>query len=295
MDDRNCWWRYEIDGKPYNRIKFKKETTILAENLENGQHEIRLVRSTEGEAGLSIFMGFILDDGAEFLPIKEPNRLKLEFVGDSITAGAFNDGPHEVVMYHDVENNDMSYGPQLARMLDADYSVLGKSGEGLVHNYAEEWPYNQVHTADRYPWTYYSFNWNDEHPDWNFADNPTDAILISIGANDFLFENKPTEDEFIKGYINLINVVRNHNPKAAIICIEPVPAVIGPDAGLWTEKAVKELIKQGDKAIYYIPLNKGTPLLQASDYVGDGVHPTQEGSRKIAEYLKDKVETMLKK
>ena len=294
MDDRNCWWRYEIDGKPYNRIKFRNELTTLAENLPEGEHEIKLVRSTEGEAGLSIFKGFVLDEGAEILSPDEPKRLKLEFVGDSITAGAFNDGPHDVISYFDVENNDMSYGPQLARMLDADYSVVAKSGEGLVHNYAEEWPYNQIHTADRYPWSYYSFNWNEPHINWDFAKHKTDAVFISIGANDLLFDPKPTEDEFIKGYINLINVVRMHNPTAAIICLDPVPTVIGPSAAQWTEKAVTELKKKGDKALYYIPLNKDTPLLNDSDYAGDGVHPTQEGSRKIAEYLKDKVKPILK-
>ena len=294
MDDRNCWWRYEIDGKPYNRIKFRNELTTLAENLPKGEHKIKLVRSTEGEAGLSTFKGFVLDEGAEILSPDEPKRLKLEFVGDSITAGAFNDGPHDVLSYHDVENNDMSYGPQLARMLDADYSVLAKSGEGLVHNYSEEWPYNQVHTADRYPWTYYSFNWNDHHLNWDFSNNKTDAVFISIGANDFLFEPRPTEDEFIKEYIHLIKVVRKNNPTAAIICLEPVPTVIGPDAASWTEIAVTKLKNNGDKDLYYIPLNKDTPLLNDSDYVGDGVHPTQEGSRKIAEYLKNKVETILK-
>lgn len=295
MDDKNCWWRYEIDGIPYKRIKFKDEVTILADNLPKGEHEIKLVRSTEGQAGHSIFKGFILDDNGELLPIDEPNRLKLEFVGDSITAGAFNDGPPNVMMYHDVENNDMAYGPQLARMLNADYSVLAKSGEGFVHNYAEEWPYNQVHTADRYPWTYYSFDWNEPHINWDFANNKTDAVFISIGTNDLLFDPKPTEEEFIKGYINLINVVRKHNPEAAIICLDPVPTIIGPDAARWTEMAVNELQKKGDKTLYYIPLNKDKPLLLDEDYVGDSIHPTQEGSRKIAEYLKDKVEPILKK
>ena len=59
--------------------------------------------------------------------------------------------------------------------------------------------------------------------------------------------------------------------------------------------AVTKLKNNGDKALYYIPLNKNTPLLDDFDYVGDGVHPTQDGSRKIADYLKNKVEAILKK
>ena len=294
MEDKNCWWRYTIDGKEYKRIKFTNEITNLAQRLPEGDHEIKLIRSTEGEAGLSIFKGFVLDEGARLLKMEESHRPRLEFIGDSITAGAFNDGARDALNYHDVEDNDMSYGPQLARMLKADYSVLGKSGEGLVHNYSEEWPYNQVHTADRYPWTYYSFDWTEEHPAWDFAQNQSDAIFISIGTNDFIFDPQPTEDEFIKGYKNLINVVRGHNPQTPIICLEPVPVIIGPRAGAWTQKAVHELMEQGDKQLYYIPLNDGTPLLTDADYVGDGVHPTKEGSRKIAQYLKPIVEKIIK-
>jgi len=57
----------------------------------------------------------------------------MSFVDIYITAGAKNDSP-PTAPYDDIENNDMAYGPQLARMLDAEYSVLGKSGEGVIHN-----------------------------------------------------------------------------------------------------------------------------------------------------------------
>ena len=42
----------------------------------------------------------------------------------------------------------MAYGPQLARMLGAEYSVLGKSGEGVIHNWDEGWPGQGVHTEN---------------------------------------------------------------------------------------------------------------------------------------------------
>ena len=294
MDDKNCWWRYSIDGTQFDRIKFTDDVTVLATDLGSGEHKITLVRSTEGEAGLSIFKGFVFDKEDDLLELVEPERLQLEFVGDSILAGGFNEKYIYSGTYYDMEDNDMSFGPQLARMLGADYSVLGKSGEGVVHNYGETWPSHEVHTADRYPWTCYSFNGEVEHPVWDFANHPSDAVIISIGTNDFTDPNrKPEEQDFIDGYKRLVQVVRKYNPQTPIICVEALPTMIGPRAGRWTAAAVKELQRQGDKALYYIPLNKDKPLMDDEDYVGDGTHPSKEGSKKIALFLLDKVKNIL--
>ena len=294
MQDKNSWWRYEIDGKQYPRLKFTEPVTILADGLSPAEHTIRLVRSVEGEAGISTFYGFVVGDDGELLDLQEPKRLKLEFVGDSILAGGFNDGIPHKEPYYEIEDNDMSFGPQLARMLDADYSVVAKSGEGICHNYGETWPGHEVHTADRYPWTFYSFDMDKSHLLWNFRLNPSDAVIISIGTNDFTDKNrKPTEKEFVAAYKHLLEVVRSNNPSVPIICVEPVPTMIGPYAAKWTERAVKELKRQGDNQLYYIPLNKDKPFFEDSDYVGDGTHPTKAGSRKIALYLLDKVKAIL--
>lgn len=150
LRDPNNYWRVSIDGSEFTKFRPKGNETVLAENLKPGKHKVLLVRSTEGYMGQSQLKGFVIDDGAK---LETPDPLKtrrLEFVGDSITAGAKNDGELAGENYNDIEDNDMAYGPQLARMLNADYSVLAKSGEGVIHNWAEKWPGNQVHTADRY-------------------------------------------------------------------------------------------------------------------------------------------------
>ena len=90
-----------------------------------------------------------------------------------------------------------------------------------------------------------------------------------------------------------MQVVRKYNPQTPIICVEALPTMIGPRAGRWTATAVKELQRQGDKALYYIPLNKDKPLMDDEDYVGDGTHPSKEGSKKIALFLLDKVKNIL--
>lgn len=293
LRDPNNYWRVSIDGSEFTKFRPKGNETVLAENLKPGQHKVLLVRSTEGYMGESQLKGFVIDDDAS---LEKPDALKkrrLEFVGDSITAGAKNDGELMGSNYNDIEDNDMAYGPQLARMLDADYSVLAKSGEGVIHNWAEKWPGNQVHTADRYQWTKYSdkFEGNQQ---WDTKQFPVDAVIIAMGTNDFSDnKRKPTEKEFVAGYTRLIETVRKMNPDAKIICTEPVPGWVGKKARKWISTSVENLKAKGDNKLYYIELNTPAPLLEESDYANDSTHPLKSGATKIANYLKDKVAAIM--
>lgn len=293
LRDPNNYWRVSIDGSEFTKFRPKGNETVLAENLKPGQHKVLLVRSTEGYMGESQLKGFVIDDDAS---LEKPDALKkrrLEFVGDSITAGAKNDGELAGSNYNDIEDNDMAYGPQLARMLDADYSVLAKSGEGVIHNWAEKWPGNQVHTADRYQWTKYSdkFEGNQQ---WDTKQFPVDAVIIAMGTNDFSDnKRKPTEKEFVAGYTRLIETVRKMNPDAKIICTEPVPGWVGKKARKWISTSVENLKAKGDNKLYYIELNTPATLLEESDYANDSTHPLKSGATKIANYLKDKVAAIM--
>lgn len=287
------WWRVSIDGGQFRRFRPKGNNTKLAENLPSGNHKVLLVRSTEGYMGTSEFRGFIIDNDAKMLPPDPPKKHRLEFVGDSITAGAKNDGPANGP-YNDIEDNDMAYGPQLARMLDADYSVLAKSGEGIIHNWAESWPGKEVHTADRYGWTLYSDKKSPDHKKWNPQNFPVDGIIIAMGTNDFSdSERKPTKKEFTQGYKELIQTIRALNPQTPIICTEPVPSWVPPQVRSWIKETVFSLEEQGDKNLHFIPLNEEKPLLDSADYAGDNTHPLKTGAQKIALYLKDKVASIL--
>lgn len=293
LRDPNNYWRVSIDGSEFTKFRPKGNETVLAENLKPGQHKVLLVRSTEGYMGESQLKGFVIDDDANLEKQDALKKRRLEFVGDSITAGAKNDGELMGSNYNDIEDNDMAYGPQLARMLDADYSVLAKSGEGVIHNWAEKWPGNQVHTADRYQWTKYSdkFEGNQQ---WDTKQFPVDAVIIAMGTNDFSDnKRKPTEEEFVAGYTRLIETVRKMNPDAKIICTEPVPGWVGKKARKWINTSVENLKAKGDNKIYYIELNTPAPLLEESDYANDSTHPLKSGATKIANYLKDKVAAIM--
>ena len=293
LTDTDVWWQVSIDGNDFRRFRSQGRDTVLAEDLSPGMHTLLLVRATEGDAGVSEFRGFTLDDHATLLRPEPMKKRRLEFVGDSISAGAMNLGKYTGENYYEVEDSDMAYGPQLARMLDADYSVVANSGQGIAHNYAEQPPYTEIHAADSYGWTFPCKEPVKDNIRWDARSFPVDATIVSMGTNDFTDRDHLTPEDFKNGYRNLLACIRKVNPNKTIICVEPLPSWLGADARRWIREAVADMKTAGESNIYFIPVNEERPLLSAGDYTDGETHPNRNGSSRLAGYLKDKVAAIL--
>ena len=66
-----------------------------------------------------------------------------------------NDGKLNGSNYNEIGDNEYSYGPILARMIGAEYSVIAKSGQGVAVNYTERPPFTMPHAADLYNWAFF--------------------------------------------------------------------------------------------------------------------------------------------
>lgn len=289
----SIWWRISIDDN--EPIKFTANGEVLfAQNLENKEHELLLVRSTEGQAGVAYFGGLIIENDAKL--IKSPRKnIAFEFIGDSITAGAMNDGVLNATNYNEIGDNDASYGPDLARLMGAEYSVVAKSGQGVAVNYMENPPFTMPHAADLYNWTFFSNSFEENHIEWKTENFPIDAVFVAYGANDFLTPGeKPDERFFKREYKRIIRNIRLKNGNIPIICLMIPSPKVALNAAKYINEAVQELQTLGDKNIFYIEINEGGPLLKYEDFIGDYVHPTKEGSKKVAKFLLPKVKKILK-
>lgn len=289
IQDKDIYWAYGIDNGPLKEFQPQGKETVLAENLPSGRHHLFLIRNTEGEVGISEFSGLSIDDGARVSRTRHTAAPVIEFIGDSITAGFWNkrqgDYPHS-------EDGYMAFGPQLARLLHADWSVVAKSGEGVMQNYGEK-PGDigpNVHAKETYVRTFYT----EEKPEWDFRLNPPQAVVIAYGTNDFVdSNNKPSLTAFAAAYADLVGVVRAKNPAASIICLEPLPSWLGADVRKTIQGVVEAAQSQGDRNVYFIPINACKPLLQKADYSDGNTHPTIQGDTKVAVYLQDKVAKIL--
>lgn len=282
--DPDIWWRSRIDDgeekRWQNTLPEGADLVLARDNIAPGPHTLTLARDSEGLGGISYFRGLILAPGEKLLPPEVPPRRRIELIGDSILAGAFALGTQDST-YLSNESSELAFGPVLARILQADYSVIATSGEGVVHNADETQRSSEIsYAAGDYLRTLYSSG----QPLWSPAGFKPQVILLNHGANDFEGGRLPSPTFFERGYHKLLELIRHKNPLSLIICLEPLPAEPALQAGPAIKLAVQKLNQQGDQKIHYLPLGDRSAILNPDDYA-DGEHLLASGHAKVARYL----------
>ncbi len=112
-------------------------TYALASGLAPGVHEVEIYKRTEGNLGLTTFMGFTFGPGGELLaPPPAPPR-RIEFIADSTIDGYGVEGAGPNCPAGTLE---ASHSPRagvaglIASDLDADAIMVAYSGKGLYQN-----------------------------------------------------------------------------------------------------------------------------------------------------------------
>ncbi len=200
-----------IDGSEYGmrqEISAGEKDYVLVSGLKEGYHKIRLVKATEMQNACWKILSFKAE---RFTCVPEKPELKIEFIGDSITAGYGSLGKEGDSW--SVENSDCTrtYAYVAARKLKADYSIIAWSG---ICTKAYHWAkdINMVDLYDRVSYT------NTEKYAHNFM---PDIIVINLGSNEasYLNINPAYAEEFPNDYSEFISSVRKNNPNAYIICL----------------------------------------------------------------------------
>jgi lysophospholipase L1-like esterase len=216
-----------IDGNLY-RLKadiLGAHYYLLQTELTPGEHELTLFKQSEASISNVVFDGLVLDGEGELLPAPESHQRRIEFYGDSITAGACDEDPGDDQWDdYSTHNNYLAYGALAARELGLDYVCTAVSGTGLCHSF------NPIFMAEV---------WDKIYPDKSARayDFPSqlepDIIVINLGQNDFAYPRSlglPFPADFAGRYVNLVRAIRERNQHARILC-----AIGGMDA--WTESA----------------------------------------------------------
>ena len=308
-------WRVSVDGGAWRRFYPLSGATVLATNLGEGTHTLFLGRDIEGTEGISEFRGLVLAAGHGLVePPAAPEKL-IEFVGDSITAGAFVEGTY--ADYYEVENGFGAFGVLAAQALGADWSCVAASGEGVARNYAEYVPGTDgTHAQTNYERTFYSAL----EPKWPGAyrtqapvaagmappnspggiprgESPQERhpqlVVLNHGANDYLMAPFLPAETFQRAYRELVQAVRHMHPQAVIVCLEPIPKAEGARVAPHIAAVVKALRAAGDKQVVFIGTTELHQLLTPGDFAGDYVHPLATGHRKIADWLAPRLRSVM--
>ena len=142
--------RIEVDGFDFMRFM-----------LEDGCHKVHILRRfdkkkvknlriyREDQASPNKVLLTAIETDGELMPVKEKD-LKIEFVGDSVTSGeGLVCTPEMQVWTPAVFGSRGLYALEVAKQLDADWSVMSQSGWGMHCEWSNDIHHNMLHPPIR--------------------------------------------------------------------------------------------------------------------------------------------------
>jgi hypothetical protein len=307
----DVWFAYAIDDfsdhSTFTKFRVKNQsdmytpvptmTPYTITGLADTQHTIMIVRRNDGMGGVIQFNGLGLDNGKTMaVPTYAAPTRKMEFIGDSITCGSANEyswstptpTPDIPCLWGNcIQNGDMAFGPQTARLLNAEWRTISRGGVGMYRNCNGCSPMNTM--PEIYPFTYWETNpASPQGPVWNPATWQPDVIVIALGTNDSS-QGTPDKTLFQAAYTNFLTTLRTDYPNAHIICTEPIPTWEGATQISTTGTYISEVVtNKADAAIHYMAFNNppltGFPLT-STEYANDSTHPLVSAHTKVANAL----------
>ena len=238
-----------IDGGSYVSYSSVSGTVNLTPKLlTSATHTLRI----EYSSGDLAFEGLVLASGAYTVAPSVPSGL-LEFVGDSITAGA-----------KDPRGALDAYGWKTGEQLHLRHTQIARAGYCLVAASGCVGQDTQFFDTD-----------STGSVPWDFSRYQASAVIINLGTNDL--GHSVSSSTFQSAYISFLRNIRAKYPNAAIFVMETFKQWYVNE----TKAAVSARNSAGDAKVYYVDT---TGWLTSSDYV-DGTHPTAQGHTIIANHL----------
>jgi lysophospholipase L1-like esterase len=179
-----------------------------------GRHHLVLFKRTEAAAGTVRFGGIEVAPGAQvYSQAVPPYRMRMEFIGDSITVGACDeDGPDDQWENRGTHDAAYSWAALTAAEFSADYRNISISGIGLAAGFDDvlmgqvwdrTYPSASSAKADLGKWT-------------------PDVVLVLLGDNDDSYpraHSLPFPPAFGEKYAALVHAIRGAYPKASIVLL----------------------------------------------------------------------------
>jgi lysophospholipase L1-like esterase len=298
LNDPNNTFEVAVDGAPLTMLGPTSQMPVsLATGLADGVHKLELWRRSEGGFGETIVNGLVLDPGKSLLSPDSRPPHKIEVLGDSISAGFGDEGMGGSTPA--TQNGYMAYGPQLARMLDAEWSVIAHSGQGMYRNDCEPIPPTEQHMPDEFKLTQHPFVVGA--PPWDFTRWQADVLIVTLGTNDFADYPAgscmpPDEAAFEAAYESFLAFARSVYPKAEIFALGTFIAAAGNQFVTCNADISTAVAHMNDAHMHFIDPSNGPDgmwLVGPGDYIGDWTHPTVAGHTKIATHLKSIIQPIM--
>ncbi|MDE6665867.1 MAG: hypothetical protein K2K14_06735 [Ruminococcus sp.] len=268
-------------------VSEKTKTVELFSGTASRTAEVKIIHLSEannGTIGVSEIKT-VSNSPASVVPA-EKKDLKIEFIGDSITCAYGVEGQSAYENFTTATENFMkSYAYLTAEKLGADYSAVSYSGHGIISGYSNDGERETNSLVPKYYKNYGSLK--DYAKPWDFTADPNNVVVINLGTNDSSYIDKDFDErkqEFVDGYAEFLETVRECNPDAYIICTLGIMGCT--DEYPLIEQAV-EIFKEktGDEKI----TSYQSPVQNSADGYGSDWHPSAVTQQKNAYILADKI------
>lgn len=265
----------------------KSKTIELFKGEKSRTAEVKIIHLSEANNG-TIGVSEIKvnsDSPVPVVPARE-KELSIEFIGDSITCAYGVEGKSASDQYTTKTENFMkSYAYLTAEKLGADYSAVSYSGHGIISGYSNDGKRNTDNLVP--PYYKNCGNLSNYAEPWDFTENPNDVVVINLGTNDYSYVSKDFDtrsQEFVDGYEDFLETIRECNPDAYIICTFGIMG--GQEMYPLIEQAVEDFSKKtGDDKITVFQ----SPIQNMADGYGADYHPSEITQQKNAYILADKI------
>ena len=251
---------------------------------------VQLLKLSEGTQSYLGVREMITDDDASISPTPA-KKLKIEFIGDSITCGYGVEGKSaEELFTTRTEDASKAYACLTAKNLDADWSLVSFSGFGVVSGWTND---GNINTIQLVPPHYkkFCFCWNGDmfkDHEWDFSRFQPQIVVINLGTNDdsYTQDDIQRQNEYVSCYVDFIKTVRSYNPQAKIVLA--LGMMTGGNRLIpFMQKAAQEYTSQtGDTNISTYSFKSQTP----EEGFGSDFHPSIATQTRCAleftEYLK---------
>ena len=264
-------------GPPLLRLLQKgKNVVSIASALEDVAHTVEIYKRADSWQGIVTVDGIELDGAGVLLPPPPLPVRKLMFIGDSVTCGGGvdNNAQCKPDPEHPANNVYDSYGMLLGRRMDAQIQLVCYGGRGLERDYRGLGISDGVLNAPQFLDLAVVTDEPSGRAPWDAALWQADAIVISLGTNDFdLQSSRPLDEKkWVDEYDAFLRDVRREYPRAVIVLTEGAIVV---------DPLLRQLVQAAaagahDPKVFYTP---------SVHYPGNGCdgHPTRDQHVRMAD------------
>ena len=247
-------------------------TLPLASGLEDKEHEVTLFKRQDATHYFD-FYGFELNGEAEVLPALPESDRRMEFYGDSVTAGAVVEAVENVASNDPddtqgvYDNAYHSYAMITARNLGAEINNVAQGGIAIFDGTGYYHMPETIGMETAYNKVCY-FPEECGYTDWDFSQYTPQVVVFAVGQNDQHREggdpdiNDPAyRKSWKERYKEMIRDLRGHYPKACFIMLLTV-LMHDPTWDKALDEIVAELRTEGEDNISHLTFKrcgKATP------------------------------------